>query len=198
MTVIHRSCKPDKGFRATHGAQNYIMRPPLTFIRFEIQQRRHSPNVVVGITEVGTSIFVAAPGTALGKEHGDQLALQIKAMLEREYLDTGTHGEAISGSFNKQIADELELLSCPGDHIKETIEELGIDVELFVIKMQMSNTDAGRLLKGLMPITSEIALRLETITNVDAQFWLNLEANYREKLAALTKVNNNVLDKPKM
>lgn len=78
---------------------------------------------------------------------------------------------------------ELELLSPPGDTIKETIEELGIDLALFVIRMKMSNTEAAALLKGQTPITPEIAQKLQEVLGADAQFWINQEKNYRDMLA---------------
>lgn len=65
------------------------------FIRFEIEQRKHSPNAIIGIHEVNIGgclkekrIFITAAGAALGKELGDKLVIQIKECLEREYLQT--------------------------------------------------------------------------------------------------------------
>ncbi len=81
--------------------------------------------------------------------------------------------------------DERELLSPPGDHIKETMNELGIDLPLFVIKMGISAEGAKDLLDGKAPLTEAIARRLELTFNTDAQYWLNLETNYREKLQQL-------------
>lgn len=80
---------------------------------------------------------------------------------------------------------ELELLSTPGDTIKETMEELGIDLPLFTIKMGISSQGAQDLLNGVAPITEPIAMRLELTLNIDAQFWLNRERIYRETLAKL-------------
>ncbi len=88
---------------------------------------------------------------------------------------------------DKRRADELELLSSPGDTIKETMEALGIDFPLFVNNMGISAEGAKNLLDGKVPLTEAIARRLELTLNIDAQFWLNLEANYRQKLKDLTK-----------
>lgn len=81
--------------------------------------------------------------------------------------------------------DELELLSPPGDTIKETMEALGIDFPLFLIKMQMNYGDCAGLLDGHIAITPDIAAKLQQVLNIDAQFWLNREANYRAKLSKL-------------
>ena len=86
--------------------------------------------------------------------------------------------------------NELELLSPPGDTIKETMDELGIDMHVFVITISTLNhtltrRDIHGLFNGDTPITPEIAASLQDILNIDAQFWLNREANYREKLTKL-------------
>lgn len=66
----------------------------LNFTRFEIAVRKHSPNAVIGIREVvisgetkETSVLIAAAGNSLGKKLGDQLAQQIKTLLEQHYLN---------------------------------------------------------------------------------------------------------------
>jgi plasmid maintenance system antidote protein VapI len=73
----------------------------------------------------------------------------------------------------------------PGGDSKETMEALGIDFPLFVIKMGISAEGAKNLLDGKAPLTEAIARRLELTLNLDAQFWLNREANYRGKLKQL-------------
>jgi ribosomal protein S27E len=60
--------------------------PPITFKSFELQEREHSPNAVLGVTEDGKRLFITAPASALGKQLGDQFAKQIRGALERENL----------------------------------------------------------------------------------------------------------------
>lgn len=87
--------------------------------------------------------------------------------------------------------DELDLLSPPGATIKETMEELGIDLPVFCLRMNLAIPEAYQLLKGDMVITTQLADRLEGLFNIDAQFWLNLEANYRRKLRTLNNASEN-------
>lgn len=66
----------------------------IAFTRFEIEQRQHSPNAVIGIHVVPSPftqkpkeqrVYITAAGVALGKELGDHLAVVIKDCLEKEY-----------------------------------------------------------------------------------------------------------------
>ncbi len=60
--------------------------PPITFKSFEFQEREHSPNAVLGITEDGKRLFITAPASSLGKQLGDQMAIEIRKALERAYI----------------------------------------------------------------------------------------------------------------
>ncbi len=53
--------------------------------------------------------------------------------------------------------------------------------------MGISLSDFVLLTAGKLPITEEIALKLETVLGIDKQFWLNREKLYRDKLAELNK-----------
>jgi plasmid maintenance system antidote protein VapI len=86
--------------------------------------------------------------------------------------------------------DELELLSCPGDTIKETVGHRGINLVWLLLKMELDYEAADGLLDGKTPIDANIAQKLEQVLGIDAQFWLNRERLYRAKLAQLTKKNS--------
>ena len=81
--------------------------------------------------------------------------------------------------------DEMDLLSKPGDTITESLEALGIDMPLFCLRMNMTTDATNALISGETLINTEIAYQLEQVLNIDAQFWLNREALYREKLNKL-------------
>lgn len=70
----------------------------------------------------------------------------------------------------------------PGATIKEQLEDRCIGKEAFAAMMEMSEQKMSSLLDGRIPLTEEIAARLETVLGVPAQFWNNLETIYREKL----------------
>jgi plasmid maintenance system antidote protein VapI len=96
------------------------------------------------------------------------------------------HVDKMLNDLDRMHQDELELLSCPGDTIKETIEEMKIGMDSFAWAMKMTIPEAENLISGKLPITTDIADLLEAALDIDAQFWLNREALYREKLAKLT------------
>lgn len=89
---------------------------------------------------------------------------------------------------------DRELLSPPGDTIKEMLEERGWSIADFTKKLQgplSLNADewnlkkVSNLLKGNLPIDKFIAEDLERVLNVPKEFWLNRQKDYSEKLAKL-------------
>lgn len=81
--------------------------------------------------------------------------------------------------------DELELLSKPGDTIKETLEAKDIHLLDFALAMSRLPDEINDIINGITPINETIANQLEQVLGVEAQFWLNMEALYREKLQKL-------------
>ena len=84
-----------------------------------------------------------------------------------------------------KLIDEIELLSKPGDTILETIKCLGISQDKLAERMGRKPSEISRLLSGKEPITSATALQLEKILGIDAEFWINGERLYREKVSIL-------------
>ena len=70
----------------------------------------------------------------------------------------------------------------PGESIREQMEQQAITLKEFASRMEMSLEKTNQLLYGKIKITMEIAVKIERILGVPAQFWLNLESVYREKL----------------
>lgn len=83
------------------------------------------------------------------------------------------------------IQDERDLLSCPGDTILETLKHKGISVEDFAAALRWKVDYAERLIEGKEPLGATEAGELERYFGIDKQFWLNYEADYRSKLAAI-------------
>lgn len=83
---------------------------------------------------------------------------------------------------------EMELLSCPGDTIKETIEAKGMSVKKLADEMHIDWIKVERLINGKAELTDIHAESLEKVLGIDAQFWLSREKIYREKL---DKINNS-------
>ena len=86
---------------------------------------------------------------------------------------------------NRKLLAELELLSPPGDTIREALEHYELSVERFGEFMEMSEPLVEALLSGALPLTGDIAERLEKVLHIDRQFWINRELNYRREKACL-------------
>ena len=67
----------------------------------------------------------------------------------------------------------------PGLSIYENVVKASdITVTAFAQRLHISRRSASDLLSGKANITANIALRLEAITNIEAAYWMPLQANY--------------------
>lgn len=73
----------------------------------------------------------------------------------------------------------------PGWTLEETIENLEIDQRGLAELCDLSETHVLLIIKGIAPITPEIALKLGDVTGVPARLWTALEDNYRRRKASL-------------
>lgn len=85
----------------------------------------------------------------------------------------------------QSVTDELELLSCPGDTIKETYECMEMDNVEFAKQMEMGLYELDDLISGKTSLTEDIAIKLAKVLLIPAHFWVNREKNYRDKLAEI-------------
>lgn len=88
-------------------------------------------------------------------------------------------------NMSTQLKDERELLSKPGDTILETLEHIKMSQAELAERMGKTPSKINDIISGKEPITNNTALQLEKVLGIDAQFWLNREMQYREKLARL-------------
>lgn len=79
----------------------------------------------------------------------------------------------------------------PGATIKEQLENRGMSQKEFASRMGMSEKHVSHLVNGEVQLTPDVANRLEMVLGLPANFWNNLEAIYREKLAKV-EVENSV------
>lgn len=70
-----------------------------------------------------------------------------------------------------------------GETVREQLKDRGMTQKEFAVRMGMSEKHISHLLNGRVELTSNAALRLESVLGIPASYWLNLEAIYREKLA---------------
>jgi len=83
------------------------------------------------------------------------------------------------------LQDERDLLSKPGDTIAETLEKMKMSQAELAERMGKTPSKINDLISGKEPITTTTALQLEKVLGIAAQFWLNREALYREKLSRI-------------
>ena len=71
----------------------------------------------------------------------------------------------------------------PGATIKEQLVDRGMNQKEFSERMGMSEKHISRLINGEVQLTPDMAVRLEMVLGVPAQFWTKLESIYRDKIA---------------
>lgn len=76
-----------------------------------------------------------------------------------------------------------DWVAIPGETISDLLEERGWSQAELAARTGFSDKHVNLLLKGKASITEETALKLERVLGSTANFWLNLEAQYREHLA---------------
>ena len=81
----------------------------------------------------------------------------------------------------------------PGATIREQLEDRGMKQKEFAQRMGLSEKHISHLINGHVELTYDVALRLESVLGVPANFWNNLEIIYREKLARV--IAENELDR---
>lgn len=73
----------------------------------------------------------------------------------------------------------------PGETLEEKLNEMGADLEAFAEEIDCSVEALVQLFKGRLPLSQEIAVKLEKGTQIPADYWNRAEAIYRQKLEAL-------------
>src|SRR5690242_15636910 len=80
---------------------------------------------------------------------------------------------------------ERELLSKPGDTILGQLDHLKMTQAELAERMGKTPSKINDIISGKEPITVNTAIQLERVLGIDAQFWLNRETLYREKLTRI-------------
>lgn len=91
-------------------------------------------------------------------------------------------GEPWASHWKNFIQNETELLSCPGDSLLVYMKHKNYDVTMTALAMNISLKDTNALLSGEYLIDATMAAKLEKFSEIDAQFWINREQAYRDKL----------------
>jgi len=78
-----------------------------------------------------------------------------------------------------------DWISAPGDTIADILEERDLAPDDLARTIGRSLEETGALLQGRLPLTTDIASRLETAFGVPRSFWMARESMYRRELAGL-------------
>ena len=92
------------------------------------------------------------------------------------------------------LMDDRYIALPPGETIKELLSDHGISKNSFAKRMELTKKQVDELLEGYVPVTPEIASRLEVIFGMPASFWERLELIYQNTLAKikLAKMRKNL------
>jgi HTH-type transcriptional regulator / antitoxin HigA len=73
----------------------------------------------------------------------------------------------------------------PGETLRELLDEQGLTQRELARRTGLSPKHVNRLLQGLVPLSTDVAQRLERVTGAPARIWNRLEANYQSDLQRL-------------
>lgn len=76
----------------------------------------------------------------------------------------------------------------PGYTIEEQLNENQLTQKEIAKLMELSENSVNALISGQMLLSTDIATKLEKVLGMPAQFWLNLETIYREKIERINKI----------
>ncbi|MBQ8813685.1 MAG: HigA family addiction module antidote protein [Lachnospiraceae bacterium] len=87
------------------------------------------------------------------------------------------------------IRSHSTIATPPGATIKEQLVDRGMSQKEFAERMDLSEKHISKLVNGEVQLTSDVAVRLEMVLGIPAQFWCKLESIYREKLVKANAEN---------
>ena len=103
---------------------------------------------------------------------------------------------SLEGIDSKMIANNLEPFepTHPGSILKEELEFRGITPTHFAEQTGISNSELNDLLNSKCPITTEYAMLIEAALDIEATFWIRMQADYDLTMA---KRNKSFMEKLK-
>ncbi|SMP52569.1 addiction module antidote protein, HigA family [Desulfonatronum zhilinae] len=66
----------------------------------------------------------------------------------------------------------------PGEYLRETLQELDISARQFAFHIGTTPMRLSLVLRGLRPVSANLALRLEKALGQSAGYWMNLQTRY--------------------
>lgn len=96
---------------------------------------------------------------------------------------------------NNIIKYDGSLAFHPGSYIEDVIDDLNMTQKEFAERLDINPKVLSELVNGETNLSSEVALKLEKLTGVEYQSWMNLQNSYdRKKLAIEKKMQENEKD----
>ncbi len=74
---------------------------------------------------------------------------------------------------------EIRDLSSPGDILAEALEERGMSNAELARRTELSEKHVSQLVNARVPLSMDVAFKLEQALGIPATLWLNLESNFR-------------------
>ncbi len=82
-----------------------------------------------------------------------------------------------------------EFIIHPGETLKEILEDREMTQRELAIRTDVTETHVSNIVNCLKPISVSFAKKLEYALDVDASFWINLQANYEREMADFEEIN---------
>lgn len=82
----------------------------------------------------------------------------------------------------------------PGETLLELLEERGMSQRELARRTGLSAKHVNKLLHGLVPLSADVAVRLERVTGAPAYIWNRLEAGYRSDLERIRSKQDLLAD----
>ena len=87
----------------------------------------------------------------------------------------------------------------PGTLLKEEIEYRGVSQKQLAQQMGVSYSVLNEILNGKRPVSIEYALYLEAVLGIDAQLWIQMQADYNLQVARSdSKISSHIREIRKM
>lgn len=80
----------------------------------------------------------------------------------------------------------------PGEVLKEELESRGISQRKFAAIISMPYTAFNEIVNGKRPVSTDLAIILETVLGIEAIFWINMQTRYNIQSA---RRDNKLIDK---
>ncbi len=76
-------------------------------------------------------------------------------------------------------AAPLDVAVPPGDTLREALDELHMSQVELAGRIGASTKHVNQIIKGVVPISADIAHRLDSVTGIPARMWTRLESDYQ-------------------